>query len=113
MVQVQLEELFLRTPTPTPRATSQVCEFWFGESSIDDILAFAAWDQLGHAWDIAVATGSDVEIDPAVVEASIGVISANADMLRSGGMMADEVAVDPDAPAMDRFIGLIGRNPNR
>ena len=54
-----------------------------------------------------------MEIDPAVVEASIGVISANADMLRSGGMMADEVAVDPDAPAMDRFIGLIGRNPNR
>ena len=96
-----------------PGATSQVGEFWFGESSIDDILAFAAWDQLGHAWDIAVATGRDVDVDPAVVEATIGVISANADMLRSGGLMGDEITVDPDAPAIDRFIGLIGRNPNR
>ena len=96
-----------------PGATSQVGEFWFGESSIDDILVFAAWDQLGHAWDIAVATGRNVAADPEVVETTIGVISANADMLRSGGMMADEIAVDPDAPAMDRFIGLIGRNPNR
>ncbi len=74
-----------------------------------DILAFAAWDQLGHAWDIAVATGRDVEVDPAVVEATIGVISASADMLRSGGLMANEVAVRPDAAPMDRFIGLIGR----
>lgn len=96
-----------------PGATSQVGEFWFGESSIDDILAFAAWDQLGHAWDIAVATGRDVDVDPAVAEATLAVISANADTLRAGGMMTDEVAVDPDAPAMDRFIGLIGRNPNR
>ena len=96
-----------------PGATSQVGEFWFGESSIDDILAFAAWDQLGHAWDIAVATGREIEVDPAVAEATIAVISANADSLRAGGMMADEVAVAADAPAMDRFIGLIGRNPNR
>lgn len=96
-----------------PGATAQVGEFWFGESSIDDILAFAAWDQLGHAWDIAVATGRDVDVDPAVVEATIAVISASADMLRSGGMMDDEVAVAPDAPAMDRFVGLIGRNPSR
>ena len=96
-----------------PGVTGQVGEFWFGESSIDDILAFAAWDQLGHAWDIAVATGHDVDVDPAVVEVTIAVISANADMLRAGGMMANEVTVDPDAPAMDRFVGLIGRNPNR
>ena len=96
-----------------PGATSQVGEFWFGESSIDDILAFAVWDQLGHAWDLAVATGQGVEVDPAIAEAAIEVISANADMLREGGMMAAEVEVASDAPAMDRFIGLIGRNPQR
>lgn len=85
--------------------------FWFGESSINDILAFSVWDPLGHAWDLARATGVAVHGSDDVAEASMAVIAANADMLRSLGLMGDPVAVADDAPAYTRFLALTGRDP--
>jgi len=41
------------------------------------------------------------------------VIGANAETLRGMGLMADPIDVPSDAPAMTRFLGLIGRDPNR
>ena len=36
-----------------------------------------------------------------------------ADMLREMGLMGESVDVPAGAPAMDRFLGLIGRDPGR
>jgi len=85
--------------------------FWFGESSINDILAFSVWDPLGHAWDLGQATGVEVRGSDDVADASMTVIGANADMLRSMGLMGDPVTVSDDAPAYTRFLALIGRDP--
>ena len=92
---------------------NRVGNYWFGESTIDDILAFSVWDQLGHSWDVARAVGLDAHASDDVAEASLAVISANADMIRQMGLMGEPVEVEPDAPAMVRFLGLTGRNPHR
>lgn len=96
-----------------PEAISRVGNYWFGESTIDDILAFSVWDPLGHSWDLAQAVGMDAYASDDVAEASIAVIGANAEMLRSMGLMGDPIDVPADAPAMTRFLGLTGRDPNR
>jgi uncharacterized protein (TIGR03086 family) len=96
-----------------PDALDRVGNYWFGESTLNDILAFSVWDPLGHAWDVARAVGLEPHTSDDVAEASIAVISASADMIRSMGLMGDPVEVPTDAPAMTRFLGLIGRDPNR
>lgn len=95
-----------------PDVIGRVGNYWFGESTIDDILAFGVWDPLGHSWDLAVATGQRAFASDDLAEASMAVIGANADTLRSMGLMGEAVAVADDAPAMDRFLGLIGRDPS-
>lgn len=94
-----------------PGALDQVGEFWFGESSIDDILAFTTWDPLGHSWDLAQAVGVEAHASADVAEASYAVITSNADALRGMQLMGDPVDVPADASAMNRFLGLTGRNP--
>jgi uncharacterized protein (TIGR03086 family) len=95
-----------------PHVLNRVGNYWFGEGTIDDILAFSVWDQLGHSWDVASAVGLDSHASDDVAAASLAVISANADLLRQMGLMAEPVDVPADAPAMERFLGLIGRDPN-
>ena len=96
-----------------PNVVNRVGNYWFGESTIDDILAFSVWDQLGHSWDVVRAVGLDAHASDDVAEASLAVISANADMIRQMGLMGEPVEVESDAPAMVRFLGLTGRNPHR
>lgn len=96
-----------------PNVVNRAGVYWFGESTIDDILAFAVWDPLGHSWDLGQAVGVEVPASNDVAEASMAVIGANAETLRGMGLMADPVDVPADAPAMTRFLGLIGRDPNR
>ena len=94
-----------------PDALARAGEFWFGTATIDELLSFTTWDPLGHTWDLAVAVGLDPHTSDDVAAASIPVIEARADVLRSMGLMCDPVEVPADAPAMVRFLGLIGRQP--
>lgn len=96
-----------------PDVIGRVGNYWFGESTIDDILAFSVWDPLGHAWDLGQAVGIDVHASDDVAEASMAVIGTNAEMLRSIGLMGDPIQVPADASPMVRFLGLTGRDPNR
>lgn len=96
-----------------PDTISRVGAYWFGATTIDELVAFTTWDPLGHSWDVATAVGIDAHLSPDVAEASIAVIAANADTLRSMKLMADPVEVSADASAADRFLGLTGRNPAR
>lgn len=94
-----------------PDVLGQVGVYWFGESTINDILAFSVWDPLGHAWDLGRATGLEPYGSDAVALASMAVIGANADMLRGAGLMGDAVEVPDDAPPYTRFLALTGRDP--
>lgn len=94
-----------------PGVIGKVGNYWFGESTIDDVLAFTTWDPLGHSWDLAKATGLEAHASPDVAEAMIASIEPNAELLRSMGLMGQPVEVPSDADAMTRFLGLIGRDP--
>lgn len=62
-----------------------------------------------HAWDISRATGQPYDADPAAVAASIELLSQGGPR---EGVFKPEVPVDPAAPALDRLIGLSGRDPS-
>ena len=96
-----------------PDVSSRVGDYWFGESTIDDILAFAVWDPLGHSWDLGQAVGIEDHASADVAAASMEVIGTNAETLRSMGLMGDPIDVPANASAMERFLGLTGRDPYR
>jgi uncharacterized protein (TIGR03086 family) len=95
-----------------PGVIGRVGEYWFGETPFENVLAFAQWDPLLHAWDLATATGVEAPADDDLAEASLAVIGPVADMLRQQGLMGDPVDVPADAPASTRLLGLTGRDPN-
>jgi uncharacterized protein (TIGR03086 family) len=94
-----------------PGVLGKVGQYWFGESTIDDIVAFTTWDPLAHSWDLAQATGLEAHASDELAEVMIASITPNADMMRGMKLMSDPVEVPADADAMTRFLGLIGRNP--
>lgn len=95
-----------------PGVIERVGEYWFGEMPYENVLAFAMWDPLLHAWDLATAVGIDAPADDELAEASLAVIEPVADMLRSQHLMGDPVEVPAGAPASTRLLGLTGRDPN-
>lgn len=65
-----------------------------------------------HAWDLAKATGQDPGIDPAVAESLYSFYRASPlDDARAAGFFAPEVPVPDTAPAAERLLGLLGRQP--
>ena len=64
-----------------------------------------------HAWDVATATGRDLDVPPGLGDAVLEGILAIAPMGREGGWFAAEVQVPGDAPAHVRAVGASGRDP--
>ncbi|MFC5835626.1 TIGR03086 family metal-binding protein [Nonomuraea insulae] len=71
----------------------------------------ALTDLVGHGWDLARATGKDYEVEEPTVQALLAFAAQTAARGREKGAFGEEVAVPEDAPALDRFLGLIGRDP--
>ena len=85
--------------------------FWWGEMSIDRLVAFVTWDPLAHSWDLAQATGQDPHADQGVAESALRTIGPMAETLRKMKLMGAPVDVADDADAMTRFLALTGRDP--
>lgn len=64
-----------------------------------------------HGWDLARATGQQLEADPVVLEAVHEMATAMGDQGRKMGAFGDEVEIGEDAPMLDRVLGLSGRDP--
>jgi uncharacterized protein (TIGR03086 family) len=77
--------------------------------------SFAAdlsWSDLAvHAWDLAVATGEHVDAPEDLAAAAFEVHSGIAALGRDMGIYGPEVAVPETAPALDRALGVTGRDP--
>ena len=86
--------------------------YWFGPMSIDELIGVVQWDPLTHAWDVAQATGVEAVLDEGLAQLSYDRISAVRPSLAKMRLIGDEVPVPDDANIIDRFLGLIGRNPN-
>ena len=86
-------------------------KYWFGEMAVDDFIGVVQWDPLAHAWDIAKAVGLEPVPDEELAGSSLITIESMADMLRKRKLIGPPVNMAADASAMDRFLGVIGRDP--
>lgn len=64
-----------------------------------------------HGWDLARATGQSPTWPDDVLEPVLAGIRTSAEQGRQMGVYGPEVPVSPDAPPLDRLLGLTGRNP--
>lgn len=76
-----------------------------------EMAGLVALDELVvHGWDLAVATGQPYTVTDAEAEAAAAFIRGF-DVPRDGALFGPEVAVAGEAPALDRLLGLAGRDP--
>ncbi|WP_431681371.1 TIGR03086 family metal-binding protein [Kitasatospora sp. KL5] len=65
-----------------------------------------------HGWDVARATGGEVDIPDDLAEFVLTVVEENAGLYRRYGGFADPVPVPADAPALHRALAASGRDPH-
>jgi uncharacterized protein (TIGR03086 family) len=65
-----------------------------------------------HGWDLASATGQQVEWNAELLTYVHREVAATAQMGRDMGIFGPEVPVPEDAPLLDRILGLSGRSPS-
>lgn len=86
----------------------------FGDVGAAFYLQQRATDMIVHAWDLAVATGQDADVDEGLaaelLELTEPMITPE---VRDSGVFGPEVAVPADATASARLLGLLGRDPGR
>jgi uncharacterized protein (TIGR03086 family) len=89
---------------------------YLGESSMPGEMALnmILWEYLMHGWDLARATGQPWSPPEAAAAESLEFAPTmlSPDYQGEGKAFAPRVPVPDDAPALDRLLGLSGRNPN-
>jgi uncharacterized protein (TIGR03086 family) len=84
------------------------------EWSVAEATAGTAMDQLIHSWDLAVAIDGDRSMDPDVADAIVVMfVPQMPEVGRQAGFVGPEIVVPADAPALDRLLGAMGRDPRR
>jgi uncharacterized protein (TIGR03086 family) len=77
-----------------------------------EIAGLVATDELViHGWDLARATGQEYTPDPAALQTCHDFLAAAVDDPDRGEIFGPVVPVGPDAPLLDRAVGLSGRDP--
>ena len=83
--------------------------FWFNSATVDDMVGIVMWDAVAHTWDLAQAVGQDHALDDGLLQASYDVVAPMSDMLVESGRTVAVIDVAADAPILDRYLGLVGR----
>ncbi len=83
--------------------------FWFRAPTVDDLIGIVMWDPVTHAWDLAQAVGQHHGLDDALVQSCYDVIAPMSDMLIKSERTGPVIEVAADAPILDRYLGLVGR----
>ena len=85
----------------------------FGRTTVSATVdQFMGFDLVVHGWDLARATGQDETIPPAEVDRVLGFVERlGTQTMQDNGVTGPEVPVPDDAPAQDRMLGLLGRDP--
>jgi uncharacterized protein (TIGR03086 family) len=95
------------TANAARRAGSGDAEIMPGVAAVDMNLI----EVVGHTWDLAQALGADVGLPDTTVRTALGAYERlPLDRMR-GSSFGPVVDVSDDAPALDRLVGLLGRQP--
>ena len=95
-----------------PAAETEIDDPFLGGGSLGGLVdRIYTTDVFMHTWDLARATGQDDTLD---AETCAGLLAGMGEMegpMRASGQFGPRVPVPDDAPAQDRLIGFIGRDP--
>lgn len=95
----------------TDGALERVLDTPIGAMDGETFARVVAFDGLVHTWDLAVATGQPVRIDPAVVAGvSTFALGALTEDVRATGMFAPAAEPPPDASAIEMLAAFSGRS---
>ena len=72
---------------------------------------FYTSDVFMHSWDLARATGQEPRLDEDYAGQMLDGMRPIEAMLRESGQYGPAVPVPDDAPAVDRLMGFVGRDP--
>jgi uncharacterized protein (TIGR03086 family) len=64
-----------------------------------------------HGWDLARATGQPFTLPDDLLAHVYDAVAETAEQGREMAVYGPEVPVPPDAPLLDRIVGLTGRDP--
>ncbi|WP_419997032.1 TIGR03086 family metal-binding protein [Streptomyces boninensis] len=81
------------------------------ESDATEIASMVIKELAVHGWDVARATGQRQRLPESTGAFVLGVVSEYAELYRQYDGFAEPVPVPEDAPAMERALGLSGRDP--
>lgn len=73
---------------------------------------FYNFDVFAHSWDLAKASGQDIELDAEYAAGAYQSMSAQGPSLQATGHFGAPHPVADDASPQDKLLGLIGRNPD-
>ena len=83
-----------------------------GDLPLDQAIdRFYTTDVFMHTWDLTRATGQDDTLDPTLCAELFEGMQPIDQLLRTSGQYGPRVPVPDDAPAQDRMLGFIGRDP--
>jgi len=80
-----------------------------GPRTANKVLAIALIEPLIHSWDLAVATGQQLTLDPDTVQATLPAVQALGRQLADTGMYQPALPTPPDATAQDQLLAALGR----
>lgn len=95
-----------------PGVVERTFDGYFGPTTIGATMAdFYGWDLVIHGWDVAVAGGQAWSLTDEEAAAMSATADSWGDALYSDGVCGPAVAVPGDAPATDRLLARLGRDP--
>lgn len=77
----------------------------------DAIDRFYTADVFMHSWDLARASGQEVDLDPDYAAQLLAGMAGIEAVMRDSGQYGPAVPVPAEAPVVDRLVGFIGRDP--
>jgi uncharacterized protein (TIGR03086 family) len=99
----------------TPGAQEKIIKLPFGDFPGSAFMGLATTDTFTHAWDLAKATGQDVDLDPELAgQLLAGAQASIPDAFRGPDKAAPfgpAVPCDDSAPAASRLAAFLGRTP--
>ncbi|QZY28271.1 TIGR03086 family metal-binding protein [Nocardioides coralli] len=81
----------------------------YGEERMDEYVRQLAADHLVHGWDLAVATGADRRLDPALVHEVGAWFAEREELYRQAGVIAPRAGARDDPQA--QLLSAFGRDP--
>lgn len=93
------------------RGTDRPVRFATAEMPGAAVLGFTLIEHVTHLCDLAVATGQQVPFTDEEVEAALGHAKANLPPEARGDMFGPPVPAPDDAPAAQRLLAFMGRQP--